>query len=387
MSQIEAMNARLLSVCSALDPLQKSYDPTKHPKGYHGWFIPTFHAPADDAGSGSAGAADPTRRVIQATEHSAAPDARDILRHESTERLQDWFYERDAEKTPETVAKALVAVLPDAGIPPIRRATPKFEKWLDIWNNNRMGEKSIPDELYCLHMAAGEVFGSSLHLNLSKRPGAVEMYAVQGQTMRAFIHAMYSWTQQELQKRGIEEAVLWRGLKGGFDRKLSAPQGLQKALMDNYPIAAFSASRIVAQGFSGPTEGAMLVAKVPASRLFATPLTGIGVWGQREALMASGDSDVCYQAVWGDAAGASQYRDISLPKWVKLIQEEESKHMKKSLASRPQSSPEAQNAAVRRMNADERNIFGGTAPVTEQQLRREREERLRLHDELFGTGR
>jgi hypothetical protein len=45
--------------------------------------------------------------------------------------------------------------------------------------------------------------------------------------------------------------------------------------------------------------------------------------------------------------------------------------------------PEAIREAMRLMNDDPINIFGGTAPVSEEKLEESRRERLRLHRELF----
>jgi hypothetical protein len=94
---------------------------------------------------------------------------------------------------------------------------------------------------------------------------------------------IYEKTQQLLKERGIKELTLFRGMD---DMKVDAQISVQNVRMN--PLSSFSTSYDTANGFGDY----LLVARVPASRIFSCALTGHGCWGEDEYLVLGGEIKV-----------------------------------------------------------------------------------------------
>ncbi len=94
---------------------------------------------------------------------------------------------------------------------------------------------------------------------------------------RAFAREMYAQTQDDLAAHGIKSVYLARGVLEDHPSAVTD--------MRMHPMSSFSTDYAKAYQFSG---GAMIFAKVPASRIISTPRTGFGCLNEREVVVLGG---------------------------------------------------------------------------------------------------
>ncbi|RYX83980.1 hypothetical protein EON83_12645 [bacterium] len=237
------------------------------------------------------------------------------------EALVDWY--EMFERRPPSPSE-LGSILADRiGAGP--RTGEKFAEWIYTWNNTRTGVAATNATLLALQLAAHYEFDAPTpflrnELNWER---VRRLYASSGERMRDFLRSMYHWTQQELKSKGIEGAVLWRGIKGntpGYYLRIPPNKNFYANKMLSNPLAAFTFDFEQAVAFSGPMSGAMNLAYIPTSRFLATPLTGIGVIGQSEVVGMGADQDECFWMAWENSGEAQIYRNLPLPQWYKLVE-------------------------------------------------------------------
>lgn len=129
-----------------------------------------------------------------------------------------------------------------------------------------------------------EMVGASVS-RLLNQPGMED-------ALRAFARAQYESTQIWLQKRGIKRVILFRGLS-----LTSLPRTDENHIIDvtMNPLSSWTLDYDTALGFarSGNHGSAvMLMAEVPAERIFATPRTGVGCLPEWEIVLLGGLEEV-----------------------------------------------------------------------------------------------
>lgn len=100
---------------------------------------------------------------------------------------------------------------------------------------------------------------------------------------RPFVEQTYRLTQKELARVGIQDVVLYRGVrsKGGSFTKGGTINIQMNAL------ESWTASPEIARGFGG----LVLKARFPRSRIYSTPKTGPGCFDEYEFIMLGGKDD------------------------------------------------------------------------------------------------
>jgi len=120
-----------------------------------------------------------------------------------------------------------------------------------------------------------------------------------GPVLRAWAESTYASTQQFLEDSGIEELVMARGM--GWDKDEEPPEWVgtvtrgtpKKMTVTMNPMSSFSADYNTARDrFSYGQEQVILLAKVPAHRVFSTFQTGVGCAEEYETVVRGGDLDV-----------------------------------------------------------------------------------------------
>jgi len=130
-------------------------------------------------------------------------------------------------------------------------------------------------------------------------------YQQNGAAYRAFARAMYDNTQADLAAKGITEMTVYRGLNFSAGKTVAAlqretgmkfngkPAVVQTA---QQPASSWSYSFKQAANFAGEHEGAMMAAKVPASRILSTMNSGFGCKPEKEVVLLGGKDEVSAQA-------------------------------------------------------------------------------------------
>lgn len=102
--------------------------------------------------------------------------------------------------------------------------------------------------------------------------------------VRAFVRAQYTATQDHLKRLGITELTLVRGWKG---RSKISPSGKQRVSLQ--PASSFTTHKKTADAFSGSGKlRRVIVATVPANKIFSTSVTGFGCLNEREIVVLGG---------------------------------------------------------------------------------------------------
>ncbi|MEQ4722128.1 NUDIX domain-containing protein [Nonomuraea sp. B19D2] len=157
------------------------------------------------------------------------------------------------------------------------------EELLRTWG---YGASEMLPERLAMHMAAREEFGLTGVLDLeaygdpNRNRTARDVHARSGDMLRDFLRQQYAQTQRELESRGIDELVLYRGI--AFDPLHPVP-GLADAADGDVvpappalPLQSWSALPGVAKRYTGLGDGAVMAGVFPASQVLSTPWTGMG---------------------------------------------------------------------------------------------------------------
>jgi hypothetical protein len=123
-----------------------------------------------------------------------------------------------------------------------------------------------------------------------------------GDVYRSFVRAQYDATQRLLAEAGITEMTLVRGttnedrwsLRDPFPQQfqvheripgdvISSTFSMTDATIRTRPISSWSTSLRTAYDFTG--SGTMIVSRVPADRIFSTPVTGVGCLAETEIVV------------------------------------------------------------------------------------------------------
>ncbi|MEU6785349.1 NUDIX domain-containing protein [Nonomuraea angiospora] len=156
------------------------------------------------------------------------------------------------------------------------------EELLRTWG---YGASEMLPERLAMHMAALDEFGLTGVLDLSaygdlnRARTATKIHARAGEMLRDFLRQQYAQTQRELESRGIEELVLYRGIT--FDQHpvpalAEAANGDVVPAPPALPLQSWSAMPGVAKRYTGLGEGAVMAGVFPASQVLSTPWTGMG---------------------------------------------------------------------------------------------------------------
>ncbi|MGV9379433.1 NUDIX domain-containing protein [Nonomuraea sp. NPDC003707] len=156
------------------------------------------------------------------------------------------------------------------------------EELLRTWG---YGASEMLPERLAMHMAALDEFGLTGVLDLSaygdlnRARTAAKIHARSGDMLRDFLRQQYAQTQRELESRGIEELVLYRGIT--LDQHpvpvlAEAANGDVVPAPPALPLQAWSAMPGVAKRYTGLGEGAVMAGVFPASQVLSTPWTGMG---------------------------------------------------------------------------------------------------------------
>lgn len=145
-----------------------------------------------------------------------------------------------------------------------------------------------------LQRAAEEEFGLKPWAAFRRRRAwkqAEDFYTRYAGGLRAFLRAMYDWTQEYFRARGITRVWAWRGmgLARGQYRQL---RGFGKIATKLQPMSSFSAEYDVSRLFaSGRGRGMMIGAEIPVERIIATARTGFGCLNEAEVVVLSGPGE------------------------------------------------------------------------------------------------
>ncbi|MFI7642442.1 NUDIX domain-containing protein [Nonomuraea sp. NPDC049400] len=157
------------------------------------------------------------------------------------------------------------------------------EELLRTWG---YGASEMLPERLAMHMAAREEFGLTGVLDLeaygdpNRNMTARDVHARSGDMLRDFLRQQYAQTQRELESRGIDELVLYRGI--AFDPRHPVPSLADAADGDvvqappALPLQSWSAIPGVAKRYTGLGDGAVMAGVFPASQVLSTPWTGMG---------------------------------------------------------------------------------------------------------------
>ncbi|MEV1174487.1 NUDIX domain-containing protein, partial [Nonomuraea sp. NPDC049784] len=157
------------------------------------------------------------------------------------------------------------------------------EELLRTWGYG--ASEMLPDRL-AMHMAALDEFGLTGVLDLAtygdggRNRTARMVHARSGDMLRDFLRQQYEETQRELERRGIEELVLYRGMTFNplhpVTSLADAANGDVVQAPPALPLQAWSTMPGVAKRYTGLGDGAVMAGVFPASRVLSTPWTGMG---------------------------------------------------------------------------------------------------------------
>ncbi|MGW0802610.1 NUDIX domain-containing protein [Nonomuraea sp. NPDC002799] len=159
----------------------------------------------------------------------------------------------------------------------------------------------LPPRL-AMNMAAVDEFGLKGVVDLgtfggpSRGATARRDYGSSGEVLRDFLRQQYAATQRELARHGIEELTLYRGVGFEWGHEMpslaAAATGDVVAAPPGLPLQAWSALPGVAKRYTGVADGAVMAGVFPASRVLATPWTGIGQLPLHEFVLLAGPGEV-----------------------------------------------------------------------------------------------
>lgn len=216
----------------------------------------------------------------------------------------------------------------------LRRAQ-AAEEWISAWatapTNPARGLRDA--RLVALQLEAHQVFGGEIsHLAAdARRADVASVRRAEGRFLQDLLLAMYQESQEEFQKRNIEQVTLWRGEKEIFNLSQLAPLEIS-ALASLQPLNSFTHNVGQAVRFADSQEGAVIIVSAPAARILATPATGLGVLLQREEVVlslsagASGEvvgqsSDQGFVAQWDTSEVGRRILSFDLRDWVDFLQQ------------------------------------------------------------------
>ncbi|MGW3349537.1 NUDIX domain-containing protein [Nonomuraea rubra] len=159
----------------------------------------------------------------------------------------------------------------------------------------------LPPRL-AMNLAALDEFGLTGVLDLqayadpSRARTAARDYARDGEVLRDFLRQQYAQTQHELSRHGIEELTLYRGVAFEWGHTMpalaAAATGDVVAAPPALPLQSWSAIPGVAKRYTGLGDGAVMAGVFPASRVLATPWTGMGQLPLHEFVVLAGPGEV-----------------------------------------------------------------------------------------------
>jgi hypothetical protein len=124
-------------------------------------------------------------------------------------------------------------------------------------------------------------------------------YDEQPHVYRAFARAMYDETQAWLAKNGITEVTAYRGHSLDADQ-IPVPGNIADIKMR--PMSSWTTRESVAERFASEyakkDSGVVFAARIPAERILALPLTGIGCYDEHELVILGGRMNAAI--VWYD---------------------------------------------------------------------------------------
>lgn len=256
------------------------------------------------------------------------PSSQEMNRDEGTDQMWKW-YETASFATASQIAQKLSELEPG----PKHKA--RFEQWIELWNNAKTRvDIGFEPALVALQMAAAQELGLSLpFLRREQTMPSVQKALNTYQTpMRAFVRALYAFTQSQLAEHGVEGTILWRGIKRSQGYPFPYPERFSLGYVANNPLASFTLSLRQAGQFALSDIGALNCAYVPASRIIGTPFTGLGVLSQREAVSlgaSAAQEDQCFWLVWhGQDLAGETARALKWQNWRDLIEKYETDTMK-----------------------------------------------------------
>jgi 8-oxo-dGTP pyrophosphatase MutT (NUDIX family) len=179
----------------------------------------------------------------------------------------------------------------------------------------------LPPRL-AMNMAALDEFGLRGVLDLqtygdpNRARTAARDYARDGEVLRDFLRQQYAQTQRELSRHGIEELALYRGVAFEQGRTMpalaAAATGDVVAVPPALPLQSWSAMPGVAKRYTGLGDGAVMAGVFPASRVLATPWTGMGQLPLHEfvLLAAPGEVTVLRPPHIGETGPGPSYADL-----------------------------------------------------------------------------
>lgn len=135
-----------------------------------------------------------------------------------------------------------------------------------------------------LQLAAQEEFalkGTLKHVAVSEIKRAQVLLSKHEKVLRSWLRESYAWTQDILQKEGLDYITLYRGVVGNtnFSEFGWSPVQLQ-------PLSSFSADPGVSAGF-GNSGGYIISLRVPREYIHSFPKTGLGCLGESEFIVLS----------------------------------------------------------------------------------------------------
>jgi len=134
-----------------------------------------------------------------------------------------------------------------------------------------------------LQIAAQEEFGLTWamteHFHTASLIEGQKIYQTYGAALRTFLRAMYQETQQFLADAGIDELLLFRGIR-------KRPKHIGLAPCKCQPMNSWTVRPRVARTFGG-TSGTIMAARIPREYILSTVRTGFGCFDEYEFVVLS----------------------------------------------------------------------------------------------------
>jgi hypothetical protein len=156
---------------------------------------------------------------------------------------------------------------------------------VDKWN---LG--SATDEMRSVQEVAKKTFDLK---GSSDAPKGLPENAENEDIYKAFLETQYDATQKFFADKGITEVTLWRGVQrqgaGNSLKDINLVSG-QRASVDvkTRPLSSFTTSPAIAEKFASGGTDVIFKTVVPVSRIFSTPITGLGTYFEREMVLLGG---------------------------------------------------------------------------------------------------
>ncbi|MFC7586349.1 hypothetical protein ACFQYP_23340 [Nonomuraea antimicrobica] len=158
----------------------------------------------------------------------------------------------------------------------------------------------LPPRL-AMNLAAADEFGLTNLVDLqtygdpSRNRTARKYHASNGDMRRDFLRRQYELSQRELARYGIEELVLYRGIRLDQGHPIAGLNGVADGEVvqapPGLPLQSWSATPGVAKRYT-LGEGVVMAGVFPASRVLATPWTGMGQLPLGEFVLLAGPGEV-----------------------------------------------------------------------------------------------